>query len=210
MPTIDDILTRIGVTESSSPDLEMEKEAAALGLIDSSQTSKGDNMNLQDFYENHFQEAVEKTASYDQSEYENVSDNGEMSKVAEEQIKLGSYARDTFDSLLTERLVSYNLIKQAMSEENSPESDASQAAGAGPGVIPGPVGNPQLATNRPADASAPMDLTPIHYDLGPVMDAAVEKARLEQAIASGNTDSEDVRGTSNTQSGIARPAVQGQ
>jgi hypothetical protein len=206
MPTIDDILNKIGVTDNSSPDIEMEKQAAALGLINQEDYSqKGENMNLQDFYDNHFQDGLEKNASYEDS----VPQNNGMTKEAGYQVKLGSLARDTFDSMLLDRLIRYNQIKLAMSEEGSPESAASQAAGAGPGVIPGSVGDPRLATNRPSDAAAPMDLTPVQYNLGPVMDAAVEKARLEQALAEGNTDAEDVRGTSNSASGMAMPAAQG-
>jgi len=232
MPTIDDILNRIGVTSETTADSQMEKEAQELGLIDNETTQiEGDRMNLKDFYDNHFDGGLEKRAStqredgaqefekeanynlgtmarqsFDRQLSRRLSRVGSgMDKVASTQYNMGAVARDTFDYLLSDRLNRFSLIKQAMEDAGSPESAATQAASGGSPVISGGLhGDPQMEVNRPSDASDSIDTDPEYYDLA--MDSAVEKARLEKALAEGSEG--DIRGTHNMDSGMEEPDSQ--
>lgn len=210
MPTVDDILNRLtdlGVNSQETPDSLMEKQAAELGLIDNEQTIEGEPMQLKDFYDNHFGGVVDtpltKEAAYEADEYETEE---EMSKVASEQYDLGSMVRDNFDYMLDERLDQFELIKEGMEDAATPEAAATVAAGAGEGAVAGPSGSPELAVNKPSDADEAIDTDPTYYDLGPEMDSAVEKARLESALADGSE--KEIEGTHNTPSGIGMPSSQ--
>jgi hypothetical protein len=201
MPSIDEILNNLGVDEdgaekvassNSVSENEVEKQARQLGLIDendenekiaSVQNEGESNMNLQDFYSMHFG-GEEKTASAEYDYYEGY-DEGNFEKEATALEQTGEYAGAVFNNVLSERLLTFSLTKQAM--DGAPDSAATQAAQSGAGVIPSAaVKNPQLDVNRREDADKGMDTTPQHYDL---MDAAVAKAKLKKALEEGKPGS---------------------
>ena len=192
MPSIDEILNNLGVDEgtekvasaNSVSESEVEKQARELGLIEENektatvQNEGESNMNLQDFYSMHFG-GEEKTAS---AEYYHEEYEGDFEKEAAASLEAtGEYAGAVFSNNLSERLLSFSLMKTAM--DGAPDSAATQEIQSGAGVIPSAkVNNPQLDVNRREDADKGMDTTPQHYDL---LDMAVEKAKLKKMLQEG-------------------------
>lgn len=182
MPTIDELLNNLNIGDESQEKVahlenDVEKAAQDLGLISNEGTTKiaspndgGEKMDLQSFYDMHFDNAVvggsEKTASHNDMEKEASALEG-----------AGEYAGHSFNSFLGERL-----FKFAMDEAF--DGVATQEAQKGPGVIPGAAtSNPQLPVNAREDREKGMDTSPQHYDL---LDKAVAKKILEAALENGN------------------------
>ena len=170
MSTIDEILNDLGVNEIETTQTAMEEKTASVA------NQKGEpDMNLQDFYEDYFQDEgtmVEKTA-------------------AAENMEIGEIAGHLFTEKVASVLEEVVLLKLA-EEAGHADSNATVDAQKGPGVIPsGNVvdGGVMLPVNRPADADQPIDTTPEHYDL---LDAAVAKKKIEKAIEKADPQAEGV------------------
>lgn len=227
MTSINDILNNLGVEDAAAgqekiassasnsvSEAEVKAQAEKLGLIDgdgqtkvASQTRGDENMDLQDFYDMHFGAPTEKVASSQKSAPAAKAGNDEgLSKEASAALeKAGSIAGAAFSNALENRLMDF-VIKTAM-DDNQPDSKATQDAQAGAGVVPsGNVVNDGVAlpVNRPSDADQAIDTSPEYYDL---LDAAIEKKKLEAAIAEGKAGDLSHK-TVSVASGLETPSSQ--
>lgn len=136
--TLDDLMRELDDNASV-------KTASERGEIKTASAGGEQTMGLMEMYDEQFGGGSVKTASaaFEQPQV--------FEKTAEEISleKLGSAARDTFDVALDDYL-----FKFAMEDIASREADAS---------VPG-VGDPQLPVNRPVDAAAPINTTPVYAD----------------------------------------------
>jgi hypothetical protein len=146
--TIADLINEIDATPSVANNTVKTASAGAGAGNNTPVSSEGASMGLMEMYQQEFggnSQAMPKVASAQ------VQQPAVMQKTAQERKleKLGSVSRNAFDVSLDEYL-----FKFAAEDIASREADASGTT----------VGDPQLPVNRPMDAAAPINTTPVYHD----------------------------------------------